>query len=1030
MSLLALAGPALATAKTFKVTTTADGLPIPGEEVCGGAIGEPCTLREAINSANGNPGPDEISFAELDVGSQIKVEEAQLPPLTEQVTVDADTALGATPGLPAIELVPINFVGGTEFVPGLEVQGSEKTKIEGFAIGGFGIGIEVALEESDNPLETEICGDYLGTQLNGELANPNEVGIEVRGTSPGERAEATRIGGAGCGGAENVISGNSVAGIVDEGLGTKIAGNRIGIGAAPDGAALGNGNGSDESAGIVVGASAVGTVIGGGERNLIYDNDGPGVLVESAVTEARIEGNSFSDNHGKGIEIVGPGAPTAPTGVAAESPSGAELKVTGLIAASSAAGETVRLEVFANDDCSKAGEGRTFLGFGDATPPGTEAVEFSIGMPVVVPADEKGITVTATHENGGTSEFSTCANYAGTPRNIVVNSLADTETAGGCELATTCTLRGAIELANETEVEDTIKFAAGAEGVIDVGPEALPKIEAPVLIDGTSAPGYAAARRPVVEIDGAGAGSDGPLIGLLLLGGESAVEGVSIVGFRESGGFPGIGIVADSSDSRICSDWIGVGLNGAADADGIGIEVVGETVGNKIGVGCGLGAAPNVIAGNEEWGIEDSGEGTEIGGNVIGVLPSGSIEGGNAEGGIRVGRFASRPDIGGDDSLGEALGSNTIAYNGGPGVLVETGSSAASIRGNAIYGNAGKGIVIEEGPPAVPTIESVTAVTGAITVKGAVFSGEQEPIELDVFASAVCGPPAAAQGETLLGEGEIAESAPLSSNPFSATVPAPSDDQLYITVTATAGLGHRTSEFSECFKYVPPEPEKEPEAEPEHHEETHSPAQNNGTTPPTPTPTLTPTNGEKVVVKPEEGTVKIKLSGKGKYVRLEELKQIPVGAIIDATKGRVTLTSIGPNGEEQTAEFFGGVFKVKQAEGSNLVVLELLDETVCKAPKPKGNKQGKGASPRAFASSVSLRPSGRTSGKLWGSGHGNFRTEGDAGSATVRGTIWLVEDRCNGTTFFKTRSGIVSVRDFVLHKTLPLPAGKTYVAGE
>ncbi|HJZ37419.1 MAG TPA: hypothetical protein VJ204_14220, partial [Solirubrobacterales bacterium] len=97
-------------------------------------------------------------------------------------------------------------------------------------------------------------------------------------------------------------------------------------------------------------------------------------------------------------------------------------------------------------------------------------------------------------------------------------------------------------------------------------------------------------------------------------------------------------------------------------------------------------------------------------------------------------------------------------------------------------------------------------------------------------------------------------------------------------------------------------------------------------------------------------------------------------------------------------------------------------------PKPKKSK-GKG-SPRAFASSVSLRPSGRTSGKLWGSGHGSFRTEGHAGSATVEGTIWLVEDRCDGTTFFRTRRGIVRVRDFILHKALPLPAGKSYVAGE
>jgi hypothetical protein len=188
-----------------------------------------------------------------------------------------------------------------------------------------------------------------------------------------------------------------------------------------------------------------------------------------------------------------------------------------------------------------------------------------------------------------------------------------------------------------------------------------------------------------------------------------------------------------------------------------------------------------------------------------------------------------------------------------------------------------------------------------------------------------------------------------------------------------------------------------------------------------------PTNGEKVVVAPEEGKVLVKLPGSKKYVNLEELKEIPIGAIIDATAGKVRLTSIGPDGTEQSAAFFGGVFKVKQKEGSNLVVLELLNTTVCTRPSKRRSPRAAGSSAAATASAAGRSGS---SGKLWGSGHGSFRTEGNQGSATVRGTIWLVEDRCNGTTFFRTRRGIVSVRDFTTGKTLPLPAGKTYVAGE
>ncbi|HWH19975.1 MAG TPA: right-handed parallel beta-helix repeat-containing protein, partial [Solirubrobacterales bacterium] len=509
--------------------------------------------------------------------------------------------------------------------------------------------------------------------------------------------------------------------------------------------------------------------------------------------------------------------------------------------------------------------------------------------------------------------------------------------------------------------------------------------------------------------------------------GEALIEGLAIGGFAEAGVYLG-----GAGDSQVCASWLGVGLGGADLPNGAGVEVEEGSNGNTIGGGCG-GVVYNYIAGNEEWGVKDFGNETQVGYDDIGISPTGAVDG-NGEGGVLVGAGAGEATIG--SHLGDAPGPNNVAYNGGPGVLVESGLSRATVRGNSIYGNEGKGIAIGAPAPAVPTIEAVETGAGTITVKGAVTSGEDEPIELDFYAGAVCSPLSAGEGESFLGAAEIAEGEP-GANAFAGTVAPPSsDDQIYITVTATAALGHRTSEFSECFKYVPPEPEHEPETEPEHHEETKPPAQNAVTNPPaTPAlnPPVTPTNGEKVVVKPEAGKVTIKLPGTNKAVPLEELKEIPVGAVIDATKGRVTLTSIDPGGKEQTAEFYGGVFKVKQAEGTNLVVLEVIDTGFCPAPKAKKSKTGKGGkggSPRAFASSVSLRPGKATSGALWGSGHGNFRTEGHDGSATVRGTTWLVEDRCNGTTFFKTKRGIVSVRDFILRKTLPLPAGKSYVAGE
>ena len=65
--------------------------------------------------------------------------------------------------------------------------------------------------------------------------------------------------------------------------------------------------------------------------------------------------------------------------------------------------------------------------------------------------------------------------------------------------------------------------------------------------------------------------------------------------------------------------------------------------------------------------------------------------------------------------------------------------------------------------------------------------------------------------------------------------------------------------------------------------------------------------------------------------------------------------------------------------------------------------------------------------RYWGDGKGTFRTKGQYSAATVRGTKWLVQDRCDSTTT-KVASGVVSVRDSVKHKTEIVRAGHRYVA--
>ena len=60
--------------------------------------------------------------------------------------------------------------------------------------------------------------------------------------------------------------------------------------------------------------------------------------------------------------------------------------------------------------------------------------------------------------------------------------------------------------------------------------------------------------------------------------------------------------------------------------------------------------------------------------------------------------------------------------------------------------------------------------------------------------------------------------------------------------------------------------------------------------------------------------------------------------------------------------------------------------------------------------------------RLWGDGRGRFRTAGHYSAATVRGTRWLVEDRCDGTLTRVVR-GEVEVEDFtVAREPAPTPS--------
>jgi uncharacterized repeat protein (TIGR01451 family) len=86
-----------------------------------------------------------------------------------------------------------------------------------------------------------------------------------------------------------------------------------------------------------------------------------------------------------------------------------------------------------------------------------------------------------------------------------------------------------------------------------------------------------------------------------------------------------------------------------------------------------------------------------------------------------------------------------------------------------------------------------------------------------------------------------------------------------------------------------------------------------------------------------------------------------------------------------------------------------------------------------FASCTSPRtvtankPSSKVVQQLWGKAKGNFRTTAKFSSATIRGTTWGIQDRCDGS-LTTALDDPVDVFDTVLNKTVTITGGQTYLA--
>lgn len=165
------------------------------------------------------------------------------------------------------------------------------------------------------------------------------------------------------------------------------------------------------------------------------------------------------------------------------------------------------------------------------------------------------------------------------------------------------------------------------------------------------------------------------------------------------------------------------------------------------------------------------------------------------------------------------------------------------------------------------------------------------------------------------------------------------------------------------------------------------------------------------------------------FIPLTQSARLPIGSIVETSRGKIMLESARDTRRRrtQTAEFFNGRFSMRQPRARRpFTELILKGGTFRGCPSTRSVKGSTEAE-------ESQRRRGRRSRvrRLWGNGRGRFRTRGRYSSATVRGTKWLVEDRCGETltrVARRPRNSVVHVRDLGRRRTVRLTAGRRYVA--
>ena len=211
------------------------------------------------------------------------------------------------------------------------------------------------------------------------------------------------------------------------------------------------------------------------------------------------------------------------------------------------------------------------------------------------------------------------------PANIWTVTTADDPGPDAC--GDICSLRAAINAANESEGGGEIRFAIVGSTTITPSAQLPPLRGAEITLDGRTQPGWSAAAPPLVYLDGRRAGD---AAGIVIYGPNAAVRGLAIGGFQRYG----IGVIgAGARDAVVQDNWLGMTPDGRGAAANrlSGVAVLAgasdaRVTGNRIAGNSTDNSADNSAGGRTGHGVVVGGagaRGAQVTENIIGLNADG-----------------------------------------------------------------------------------------------------------------------------------------------------------------------------------------------------------------------------------------------------------------------------------------------------------------------------------------------------------------------------------------------------------------------